>query len=71
MREIDADTQKPRGFYMMTRSNDHRPPAVCRITSKTMWAAVASHLSSATPPLPQTAAQVRYFPFFYFFFFLL
>lgn len=58
MRELDVDTQKPRGYYMMTRSDDHRPPAACRITSKTMWAAVASHLSATTPPLPTTAAQL-------------
>lgn len=58
MQVLDEETKKPRGYYTLTRSREHRPPAVCRITSKTMWAAVASHLSSAALPLSHTAAQV-------------
>jgi len=59
MREVDEDTKKPRGYYLLTRSKDHRPPAVCRITSRTMWAAVASHLSSSDIRVStQTAAQL-------------
>lgn len=58
MHELDQDTKKPRGYYLLTRSKDHRPPAVCRITSRTMWAAVAAHLSSDTPAPTQNAYQL-------------
>eukprot|EP00026_Physarum_polycephalum_P003427 Phypoly_transcript_03438.p1 GENE.Phypoly_transcript_03438~~Phypoly_transcript_03438.p1 ORF type:complete len:567 (+),score=91.55 Phypoly_transcript_03438:620-2320(+) len=58
MQVLDEETKKPRGYYVLTRSQDHRPPAVCRITSKTMWAAVASHLSSTSLPQTHTAAQM-------------
>jgi glutathione gamma-glutamylcysteinyltransferase len=43
--ENDEDTGRPRGYYQLARSPVHRPPLVCRISSRSAWTKVAHHLS--------------------------
>jgi glutathione gamma-glutamylcysteinyltransferase len=58
--ELDQDTHRPRGYYLLSRSIDHRPPTVCRITSKSTWSSVARHmvLCLVQKGNPQTADEL-------------
>eukprot|EP01132_Coremiostelium_polycephalum_P001471 gene1471-1855_t len=62
MRAIDKDTNRPRGYYLMSRDPSYQP-SFCRVKNTLSWASIADQFMNGLPSIleqaqPQTVEQV-------------